>query len=305
VTVVLIVLAAAFGSLIGSFLNVVIHRLPLDQPLGLLRRTRSKCPNCDATIRWYDNIPLLSYLALAGRCRACRWRIPLRYPVVEAVTAALFALAALRAQQLPWHPRWLGFGVAAAFGAVCIAASAIDFQHKILPDKLTLRVGPVICLIGAVFVPGRAGDVDGFHRTALFGAELARMKPGEAGVNPGLASLVVGLAGVVVGAGVIYAIRWIGSLLVRREAMGLGDVKFMGMCGLLLGPEAALLAIGVAMVGGAVLGVLIWIVTRNREIPFGPFLALGALAVLLYGAQIDTFVFETYPGWVTGAATGY
>jgi leader peptidase (prepilin peptidase)/N-methyltransferase len=300
VTVVLIVLAAAFGSLIGSFLNVVIYRLPRDEPLGLLRRTRSKCPNCDATIRWYDNIPLLSYLALAGRCRACRWRIPLRYPVVEAVTAALFALVALRAQhpQLPWDPRWLGFGVAAAFGAVCIAASAIDFQHKILPDKLTLRVGPVICLIGAVFVPG-------FHGTVLFGAELARMKPGEAGVNPGLASLVVGLAGVVVGAGVIYAIRWIGSLLVRREAMGLGDVKFMGMCGLLLGPEAALLAIGVAMVGGAVLGVLIWIVTRNREIPFGPFLALGALAVLFYGAQIDTFVFETYPGWVTGAATGY
>jgi leader peptidase (prepilin peptidase)/N-methyltransferase len=286
VTAVLIVLAAIFGSLIGSFLNVVIHRLPLDQPLGLLRRTRSKCPNCDATIRWHDNIPLLSYLALAGRCRACRWRIPLRYPIVEAVTAALFALVALRAQQLDWHPRWLGFGVAAAFGAVCIAASAIDFQHKILPDKLTLRVGPVICLIGAVFVPG-------FHGTALFGVELAGMKPG-------LASLVVGLAGGIVGAGVIYVIRALGSLLVRREAMGLGDVKFMGMCGLLLGPQGALLAIGVAMVGGAVLGVLIWIVTRNREIPFGPFLALGALAVLLYGAWIDTFVFETYPGWITG-----
>ena len=206
------------------------------------------------------------------------------------VTAALFALCALRAQELAWHPRWLGFGVAAAFGAVCLAASAIDFQHKILPDRLTLRVGPVICLIGAIFVPG-------FHGTAVFGAELAGMKPG-------LASLAVGLAGGVVGAGIIYAIRWAGSLLMRREAMGLGDVKFMGMCGLLLGPGAVILAIGVAMVGGAVLGVLIWIVTRNREIPFGPFLALGALSVLLYGAQIDTFVFETYPGWVTGT-TGY
>jgi leader peptidase (prepilin peptidase)/N-methyltransferase len=291
VTIVLVVLAAVFGSLIGSFLNVVIYRLPRDEPLGLLRRTRSKCPNCDVTIRWYDNIPLLSYLALVGRCRACRWRIPLRYPLVEAVTAAVFAVCALRAQQLPWDPRWLGFGVATAFGAVCIAASAIDFQLKILPDKLTLRAGPVICLIGAVFVPG-------FHGTALFGAELAGMKPG-------LASLVVGLAGGVAGAGIIYAIRWVGSLLVRREAMGLGDVKFMGMCGLLLGPGPALLAIGAAMVGGAVLGVLIWIVTRNREIPFGPFLALGALAVLFYGARIDTFVFETYPGWVTGTAPAY
>ena len=290
-TALLIGLAAVFGSLIGSFLNVVIYRLPRDEPLGLLRRTRSKCPSCDATIRWYDNIPLLSYLVLGGRCRACRWRIPLWYPLVEAVTAILFAVCAMRAQQLPWHPRWLGFGVAAAFGAVCVAASVIDFQWKILPDKLTLRVGPVICLIGVVFVPG-------FHGTALFGAEITGMKPG-------LASLVVGLAGGAVGAGVIYAIRWLGSLLVRREAMGLGDVKFMGMCGLLLGPGPVLVAIGVAMVGGAVLGVLIWIVTRNREIPFGPFLALGALAVLLYGAQIDTFVFETYPGWVTGAATGY
>jgi leader peptidase (prepilin peptidase)/N-methyltransferase len=286
VTTVLVVLAAIFGSLIGSFLNVVIYRLPRGEPLGLLRRTRSRCPNCDATIRWHDNIPLLSYVALAGRCRACRWHIPLRYPVVEAVTAALFALVALRAQQLPWHPRWLGFAVAAAFAAVCIAASVIDFQHKILPDKLTLRVGPVVALVGAVFVPG-------FHGTAVFGAELTGMKPG-------LASLVVGLAGGVVGAGVIYAIRWIGSLLVRREAMGLGDVKFMGMCGLILGPEVALLAIGVAMVGGAVLGVLIWLVTRNREIPFGPFLALGSLAVLCFGAAIDTFVFETYPGWITG-----
>jgi len=291
VTVVLTVLAAIFGSLIGSFLNVVIHRLPKDEPLGLLRRTRSKCPNCDATIRWHDNIPLLSYLVLLGRCRACRWKIPLRYPLVEAVTAALFALAALRAQQIPWQPQWLGFAVAAAFGAVCIAASAIDFQLKILPDKLTLRAGPVICLIGALFVPD-------FHGTAVFGAELAGMKQG-------LASLVVGLLGGAVGAGVIYAIRWLGTLVVRREAMGLGDVKFMGMCGLLLGPEAALLAIGVAMVGGAVLGVLIWIVTRNREIPFGPFLALGALAVLFYGAHIDTFVFETYPGWITGPPTGY
>jgi leader peptidase (prepilin peptidase)/N-methyltransferase len=291
VSAVLTVLAAIFGSLIGSFLNVVIHRLPRDEPLGLLKRTRSKCPNCEATIRWYDNIPLVSYLVLAGRCRECRWRIPLRYPIVEVVTAAVFALAALRAQQLEWHPRWLGFLVAAAFGAVCIAASAIDFMHKILPDKLTLRVGPVICLIGAIFVPG-------FHGTAVFGVHLAGMKPG-------LASLIVGLIGGAVGAGVIYAIRWLGTLVVRREAMGLGDVKFMGMCGLLLGPGPALLAIGVAMVGGAILGILIWIVTRNREIPFGPFLALGALAVLLYGTPIDTFVFETYPGWFTGAATGY
>jgi leader peptidase (prepilin peptidase)/N-methyltransferase len=286
---VLLVLAALFGAIIGSFLNVVIYRLPREEPLGLLRRTRSKCPSCDATIRWYDNVPLVSYLLLRGRCRACRWRIPLHYPLVEAATGGLFLVCMLRVhQQAAWTPGWLAFLVTAAFSAVCVAAAVIDFHHKIPPDKLTLRVGPVIVLIGALGVPG-------FHGGVLLDHDLGTT------MKPGLASLVVGLAGLLVGGGVIYAIRALGTLLLRREAMGLGDVKFMAMCGLLLGPKAALLAIGVAMVGGAVLGVGIWIITRNREIPFGPFLALGALAVLLYRDAIDTFVFETYPGWVLGS----
>jgi prepilin signal peptidase PulO-like enzyme (type II secretory pathway) len=113
-----------------------------------------------------------------------------------------------------------------------------------------------------------------------------------------MASLVVGLAGAATGGGLIWLIRAVGTWVARREAMGLGDVKFMAMAGLLLGPVPTLLALGVAMVGGSVLGLAIWAVTRNREIPFGPFLALGALAALFYGPEIEHFVTVTYPRWV-------
>jgi leader peptidase (prepilin peptidase)/N-methyltransferase len=287
----LAVVAGLLGLLVGSFLNVVIHRLPRGEPLGLLRMTRSQCPRCAATIRWYDNLPLVSYALLGGRCRACRERIALRYPLVEAVTAGLFVLAVYRVDDAGWTPPWLAWGVTAAFVAVCIAASAIDFQLKLLPDALTLKVGPVVTFLGAVAVVG-------IHGTHLFGwdhgPDLGRS------MKPGMASLLVGLVGAATGGGIIWFIRAAGTLALKREAMGLGDVKFMAMAGLLLGPVPTLLALGVAMVGGSVLGLAIWAATRNREIPFGPFLALGALAVLFYGPDLEHFITVTYPGWVHG-----
>jgi leader peptidase (prepilin peptidase)/N-methyltransferase len=284
---ILATMAAALGAIVGSFLNVVVHRIPRDEPLGLFRKTRSYCPSCKATIRWFDNIPILSYLRLLGKCRACGWRIPVRYPLVEASCAALFALAAVRTPVLGWSPVWLGFAVSAAFAAICLASTAIDFEHKILPDELTLRAGPVVGLVGCLFLTK-------LHGTRILGHDLA------VGMKPALASLLVGLAGALVGGGIIAAIRWLATLIARREAMGLGDVKFMAMCGLLLGPWSTVLALIVAMVGGSVLGIGIWAVTRNREIPFGPFLALGALAALFYGQWIDHVIFEAYPAWVRG-----
>ncbi len=279
--------ATAFGAIVGSFLNVVVHRIPRDEPLGLFRKTRSYCPSCKAGIRWFDNIPVLSYLLLLGKCRACGWRIPVRYPLVEASCALLFALAAMRTDALGWTPAWLAFGVTAAFSAICLAATAIDFEHKILPDELTMRAGPLVGLVGVLFVPELHGPV-------LFGNALVPT------LKPALASLVVGLAGAAMGGGIIALIRWLGTLIFRREAMGLGDVKFMAMCGLVLGPWESVLAIMVAMVGGSILGLLIWAVTRNREIPFGPFLAMGALAVLFYGHEIDHLIRVSYPAWVRG-----
>ncbi len=282
--------ACLFGLIVGSFLNVVVHRLPLGEPLGLFRKTRSQCPACAARIAWYDNLPLLSYVALGGRCRACKVRIPLRYPLVEAVTGALFLLAAVRVEELGWSPPWLAWGVVAAFSAVCVAASAIDFRHKILPDLFTLKVGPAIALVGAIAV----ADI---HGTVLFGHDLAAP---AGSLKPGLASLIVGVAGAITGGGIIWLIRALGTLALKREAMGLGDVKFMAMAGLLLGPVPTLFALAVALVGGSVLGVGIWIATRNREIPFGPFLALGVLAVLFYGGPVAHFITVTYPSWVRG-----
>lgn len=277
-------LAGVFGALIGSFLNVVIYRMPRKMPMGM---ERSKCPQCDAQIEWYDNVPLLSYVVLLGRCRRCRARIPLRYPLVEALTAAIFALCVFRVLDRGWEPAIPAWVVCAAFASILIAASFIDWDHKILPDKLTKRAGPIVGLLGALVVRGIPSE-------SPFGLDLA------GSMAPGAAGLLAGLAGAGVGAGVIWGIRLLGGALLKKEAMGLGDVKFMAMAGLLLGPDHVLLAIVVSLVVGSVLGILIWVITRNKEIPFGPFLAMGSLAVLLYGPEIQHFVLETYPAWIRG-----
>lgn len=292
-TPVLVAMAAVLGAIVGSFLNVVVHRHKENEPLGLFRKTRSYCPSCKAGIRWFDNIPLVSYAVLLGKCRACGWRIPLRYPLIEASCAALFALAAERTMAVRWTPAPFAFAVTAAFSAILLAASAIDFREKLLPDQLTLKAGPAVALLGVFFVPElhRLSDPGG---TGLFGHSL--VPP----LTPALASLVVGLVGVAMGGGIIAAIRWVGTLIVRREAMGLGDVKLMATCGLLLGPWESVLAIMVAMVGGSILGVIIWIVRKNREIPFGPFLAMGVLAVLFFGPEIHHLILVRYPAWVRG-----
>lgn len=280
----LAILAGVLGTLIGSFLNVVIYRLPIDKPWGM---ERSECPRCGHAIAWYDNIPLVSWLVLLGRCRGCKGWISIRYPLVEALTGALFALCVFRVQALGWTPPTLAFGVSAAFCSVVVAASFIDLDHKILPDKLTLRAGPILALVG-IF------GVRGLPPASVFGFDLAAELPGIA------AELFSALCGAAVGYGIIRAIREIGTWMLKKEAMGLGDAKFMAMAGLLLGAGGVSLAIAVGLVAGALLGVLIWLVTRNREIPFGPFLAMGVLGVLFYEREIAHFVLEVYPRWLRG-----
>ncbi|MGQ0612744.1 MAG: prepilin peptidase [Planctomycetaceae bacterium] len=283
-TPLLLAVAAAFGAIVGSFLNVVIYRLPRGEGVGA---GRSKCPACRRVIPWHDNIPVVSWLLLRARCRACGGPISFRYPLVEAMTAAVFLLTALRVEALGWDPPLLAFLVCSAFASVVLAASFIDLDHKILPDKLTLRAGPAVALVGAVGVPA-------IHGQSFWGIDLST------GMKPGLASLLVGLAGALVGGGVILLIRQLGSWMMRKEAMGLGDVKFMAMCGLLLGPGPVLLAIWGAILLAALLGAGIWIVTRNREIPFGPFLGLGALAVLYFGPSLGRFLLVDLPSRLRG-----
>ncbi|MHC4410458.1 MAG: prepilin peptidase [Planctomycetota bacterium] len=266
----ILVLAGVFGSLIGSFLNVVIHRLPRGMAMGM---ERSQCPRCGNQIAWYDNVPVISYLLLLGRCRACKVPISFRYPAVELITAVLFALCAQRTLQLGWDPGMLGFLVSSTTCAVLVAAAWIDWDTKTLPDAFTTRLLPVIGLVGAIAVPA-------LHGTTLFGVEIAR------GMKPGLASLLVGLAGAAIGGGLLSLIRAAGSRIAGREAMGSGDVKLMAALGLLLGPVGMLLALGIGFVVGALLGLLARVARKDREIPFGPFLALGSVVVLLYRDSI-------------------
>ncbi len=275
-----LILVATFGAFIGSFLNVVIWRMPRGEKFV---GGRSHCPHCGEMIVWHDNIPILSYLVLRARCRHCSERISMRYPLIEALTAGVFALSWWRVHEQGQDPVVVAAVIYSAFGAVLVAASAIDFEHKILPDKLTLRTLPVIAVAGSLLVPT-------IHGTELFGHDLAA----GGAMKPALASLLVGLVGGLIGAGVVWLIRLLGTLALKREAMGLGDVKLWGACGLLLGPGGAMLGLGVAVLAGGVLGVAIWVATRNREIPFGPFLAIGALAVLWYREPIREFVRTVY-----------
>ena len=288
----LYVLACTFGALIGSFLNVVIYRHPRGIPLGM---ERSKCPQCGVQIVWFDNIPLLSWLVLRGRCRACHGSIAMRYPAVELLTALLFGICLERTLALAWTPLPAGFLVSAAATSVLIAIAFIDLDLRVLPDTLTLRALMPIGILGAVLVPN-------LHGTSVFGVELA------GGSKPGLASLLVGVAGAGLGAGILAAIRVVGVRIAprekggttetppgerdyARETMGRGEIKLMASAGLLLGPEGALFAIGTGMIVGAVVGGAMSVFARGkRGTPFGAFLSVGIFTALLYQADLMRLV---------------
>ncbi len=241
-----LVSVALFGLVIGSFLNVVIARLPERRSLW---RPRSACPACDVAIAWYDNIPVLSFLALRGRCRACGGAISSRYPVVELLTAAAFLGA------------WAAFGptprfvVSAALLAALIAIAAIDLQRQIIPDAITL--------------PGIVAGV-------------------LIGVGTGAVSWIDSLIGIALGAGVFIAIILGYALVVGGEGMGLGDAKLGAMLGAFLGWKALVFAYFVAvMLGGGLAILLLATGLRGRKdpIPFGPFLALGGATGLFWGER--------------------
>jgi len=281
----LYVVAGLFGSLIGSFLNVVIYRLPRGMPMGM---ERSKCPLCSNQIAWYDNIPLFSWLILRARCRACRARIPIRYPAVELLTAALFVVSLDRTLALGWSPLTVGFLIAALFCSVVVSLAFIDLDLGILPDALTVKTLLPLGAVGAVLVPS-------IHGTALFGNDLA------VGMKPGLASLLVGGVSAALAFGIMFAI---GSLDRRRPAASEnereeaaadplqgarvwhGEAKFAAGIGLLLGFEPTLYALGIALVLAAVVGGLRFLLTTRRRLPLGPFLGGGALIALFYADSL-------------------
>ncbi|HXH83113.1 MAG TPA: A24 family peptidase [Candidatus Tectomicrobia bacterium] len=239
---VIIVTAAALGLVIGSFLNVVIARLPERRSLLW---PASSCPGCGAAIAWRDNIPVVSYLALRGRCRACAMAIPARYVVVEVATAALFVGA------------YVAFGptldalVAAVFLSALLAVTVIDLERQIIPDAITL--------------PGILAGV------------VANLATGRVPMR----DCVVGI---LLGGGLFFVI-----ILASRGGMGGGDMKLGAMLGAFLGWKILLLAVFVAvLLGGIVAVVLMALGRRGRKdaIPFGPFLAAGGAAGMLWGEGV-------------------
>ena len=245
------------GLVVGSFLNVVIARLPERRSLW---RPRSACPRCGTPIAWYDNLPLLSFALLRGRCRACAMSISWRYPVVEALTGAAFLTA-----YAAFGPT-ARFVVAAALLAALIAITAIDLQLQIIPNAITL--------------PGIVAGV-------------------LANLGTGAVSWRDAVIGVLVGGGVFVAIILGYALVFREEGMGLGDAKLGAMLGAFLGWWALFFSLFVAVtVGGVLAIVLLATGLRGRKdpIPFGPFLALGGATGLFWGEKVVAWYLSGFGG---------
>ena len=267
--------AALLGAIVGSFLNVVIYRLPHGTFFSGGSRSVCANPECRAPIAWHDNVPVLGWLWLRGRARCCGARISVRYPLVEALTAALFLLLWV----LPPGPvgplagdrlvptGLLAFAFYAFFVSNLVANSFIDVDHRILPDVLT-KSGMAAGLLGSVLVPGLAGRF------------------GIVGLAPAVDSLVFSGVGLVAGFGITWAIRALARAAFAKEAMGFGDVKLMGAIGAFLGWSDVLLTFFVGCVLGAVVGVVHRWLTKDAYICFGPFLAAGALIVLFAGDSL-------------------
>lgn len=271
----MLVLAGVFGAMIGSFLNVVIHRLPKGENLAW---PGSHCPKCGHDIRWFENLPIVSWLALRGRCRGCRQPISIRYPLVEALTAGLAVLVAWRFLAAPPEPQWPLFFAALVFTFALVPVTFIDFELRIIPDRIT-KPGMMLAPLISILVPG-------LHQTHWFPK-----------IAPGAAALLLSALGMLAGAGAIWGMGALGKALFKKDAMGFGDVKLMGLAGGFLGPVGVLLAILLGCVSGAVAGILSWIITRDNYIPFGPFLSLGSLVMLLFRHDVVHFITVVYPSW--------
>ncbi len=267
------ILAAVFGAIIGSFLNVVIHRVPLEESIVF---PNSRCPSCGAVIAFYDNIPVLSYALLGGKCRGCREHISFRYPAVELMTAALFVAVA-------WHDR---LSVALPFDLVFVSALLalifIDAEHMILPNVITYP-GMIFAVVARLVIPF-------LTRTPHFDDLPSLINGPFEGMPIWVVSLGGAVIGALVGGGSLWFMGWIWERLRGVEAMGLGDVKMMFMVGAYLGWRLTILTIFVGVLTGSIVGVLLMARQRERNmqmlLPFGIFLGIGAVASLLFGGQL-------------------
>ncbi|HXE79676.1 MAG TPA: prepilin peptidase [Vicinamibacterales bacterium] len=240
-----VVLLGLLGAVVGSFLNVCIHRLPKYESVV---RPGSRCPACGRPIRWYENIPVVSWLALRARCAGCGGRISAMYPAVELTTAAIFVAG------------YFAFGltlllvVRLAFGSALVVLAVTDLRERILPNAITYP-GIAAGLVCSVFLP------PGFRDS---------------------------LIGVLIGAGVPFLVGEAYYRLRGVEGLGMGDVKMLGMIGAFLGWQLALFTLFVASIAGVLIGIPMTLIRKDRhyQIPLGTFLALGALVAAVAGEEI-------------------
>jgi leader peptidase (prepilin peptidase)/N-methyltransferase len=240
-----------FGLCIGSFLNVCIYRLPAGKSIVF---PGSMCPVCNQAIAFHDNIPVLSYLLLRGRCRGCKTPIPFRYPMVELITGLLALGIFIR---FGLSPAALVFFI---FSATLMVATFIDIDHRIIPDLITLPGIPVF-FIASFFLP-----------------------------HPDLISaLIRSILGILAGGGSLFLVAWTYERLTGKEGMGMGDVKLMGMIGALLGWQGVLFTIFTGSSAGCLVGLVLMAKHRGgmkMAVPFGPFLSLGALLYVFWGPDL-------------------
>jgi leader peptidase (prepilin peptidase) / N-methyltransferase len=255
VTLIGLVLLGVFGLMVGSFLNVCISRLPAGESIVT---PRSHCRSCGAAIQWYDNVPLISYLVLGGRCRACRVSIGWRYPVIEFSTAIAFVIQGVaHGDDVPLLTSRL------VFTALLIALFGTDLETQRLPNVLTLP-GIIVGFVLSLFMPP----------------------------DPWAS-----LGGMLLGAGMLFVIRWAWFRATGVEGMGLGDVKMAGLIGAFLGPRQVWLVLLLASVGGAVIGIMFSLVrgrSLHSRLPFGTFLAAAAFIASVAVDRIVSWYLDFY-----------
>lgn len=365
--------AFLFGINVGSFLNVCIYRMPRNC-VTVNKPSRSFCPICRRHLRWYENQPLIGWLMLKGRCGGCKLKISPRYPIFELVTGVLWALATQRFLQ-PGNLEIGAFFLAVTFISVVIVAAMIDYDLRILPNRLTIP-GMILIPVGVWFFPAACPGIDLSQQASevlktirgpiswwqsdllnwiyidgLSAVSSMTGSPHRASIQ----ALCASLAGLFFGAAIIWGISSVGQVLFGREVMGFGDVKYMGMLGAFLGVRGATLSIVLACLFGC-LGGLLWkflagkaeiskdsyeedlgpsgqlllkffrkepvelsngqegyrfrgpaaflarVVTGDSTIPFGPYLSLGALLVVLYPQTMEHWILVWWPSLLAGGS---
>ena len=245
-----LILSGVFGLCIGSFLNVVIYRVPLHMNIA---HPASHCPKCDYQLKWYDNIPVLSYLLLGGRCRSCREKISPRYTAVELLNAVLWFLSAW----IFWEKSPVFALISMAAVSVFICICFIDLEHMLIFDRFQL----ILLALGIL---------------ALF------FDPSPAPLGGWLSHLIGGAAGF----GSLWLIAFAAEKILHRDALGGGDIKLCGVAGLLLGWQKFLFGVLLASLVGSIILLTLKNREKGREYPFAPFLTFGFTAALLFGEPI-------------------